>query len=437
MNYQLSKNFYDVSKIPNEWNKTKLKYILSFSENNSLNFNDEKTLSLTKNGIVVKDITTNQGQIAESYEKYILIKKGQICMNPMDLLSGWVDISNFEGLISPAYYTFLLNKEFDNKFINYFLQSNYLRKTFFKLGKGVASHDNFGRWVLTPDELKNIIIFTPKIKQQKIISQYLDKKTKQIKTLIKKVHLKIELLKEELKSLINQSVTGSADLNVEMKESGIKSIGLIPKHWKIVRLAVLGEFSKGKNITKSDLVENGEPVILYSHLYTKYNRIPNKIDFFISDAKFIESSKIIKNTFLFTSSGETVEEIGKTILYKGEREIAVGGDLVIFQLNDHNQYDEEFLSFAFNSKFCQDQKSSNSRGDIVVHIYKKQLREVKVCIPPIDEQSKIALSLILKEKNIHKLITKYKEKIIFLNEYEKSIISSVVMGMFQPPEEVL
>ena len=37
MNYQLSKNFYDVSKIPNEWNKTKLKYILSFSENNSLN----------------------------------------------------------------------------------------------------------------------------------------------------------------------------------------------------------------------------------------------------------------------------------------------------------------------------------------------------------------------------------------------------------------
>ena len=44
------------------------------------------------------DGAANQGQIAESYEKYISVEKNQICMNPMDLLSGWVDISKYQGL---------------------------------------------------------------------------------------------------------------------------------------------------------------------------------------------------------------------------------------------------------------------------------------------------------------------------------------------------
>ena len=42
MNLVISKNFYDISKIPKDWNETRLKYILSISENKSSNFNDEK-----------------------------------------------------------------------------------------------------------------------------------------------------------------------------------------------------------------------------------------------------------------------------------------------------------------------------------------------------------------------------------------------------------
>ena len=212
----MSKEFYDLSKIPNNWKCSRLKYILSFSEEISNNPLNEKNLSLTQNGIIKKDISTNEGQISKSYDKYILVKKGQISMNPMDLLTGWVDISPLDGLISPAYYTFKLKNNFDTKFVNYFFQSNYYRKTFFKLGKGVASHDNFGRWVLTPDELKNIYIFYADLEQQKLISCYLDNKTNQIDLLIKKIQKKIKLLKEKRTSLINQCATKGLDPNVEM-----------------------------------------------------------------------------------------------------------------------------------------------------------------------------------------------------------------------------
>ena len=424
-----SKEFYNYSKIPKNWKEKRLKYIVSFSDKKSDDFKKEKKLSLTKKGIILKDTDKNKGQIAESYEKYILVKKGQICMNPMDLLSGWVDVSEFDGLISPAYYTFDVNKEFHNKFINYFLQSNYLRKTFFKLCKGIASHDNLGRWVLTPEELKNVVINFPNLEEQKLISNYLDKKIKQINLLKKNYEKKILLLKEEFLILVNNCVTRGLELNQEMKSINKKTLKEIPKNWIFIKLSNIGFFFKGKNITKNDLENIGKPAILYSHLYTSYNRKVNKVSFYISDKKNNDSIKIKKGDFLFTSSGETIEEIGKTILYNGDSEIAVGGDLVILRLKEKNKFDPDFLSFLFNSKFCQDQKSSNSSGEIVVHIYEKQLRDLRLCIPStLHEQKKISQFLIDKEKNYEKLIEKYKQKIFLLNEYSKSIISSTISG---------
>jgi len=429
MNINLSKQFYNYSKLPKNWKEKKLKYVIGFSEKTSDSFKNDKKLSLTKNGIIIKNTDSNQGQIAESYEKYISVEKNQICMNPMDLLSGWVDISKYQGLISPAYYTLDVKKEFDTKFINYFLQSNYLRKTFFKLGKGIASHDNLGRWVLTSEELKNVVIFLPELREQKLISQYLDKKIEQINSLKKKYEKKILFLKEELLILINNSVTKGLKINQDLKYVNSKFLKKIPNSWNFLKLSNIGIFSKGKNITKNDLQINGNQVILYSHIYTYYDRYVEKADFFISEQKNNESVKIKKGDFLFTSSGETVEEIGKTIVYNGNLEIAVGGDLVIFKFKDTNKYDPEFFSFLFNSKFVQDQKSSNSRGEIVVHIYEKQLRDLRICFPKdINEQKEISLMLKNKEKKCNQLIDRYKKKITLLNEYLKTTISSTIMG---------
>ena len=66
-----------------------------------------------------------------------------------------------------------------------------------------------------------------------MISRYLDKKTEQIDLLVEKIHKKIELLKEQRTSLINQCVTKGLNPNVEMKDSGVEWIGDIPSHWDV------------------------------------------------------------------------------------------------------------------------------------------------------------------------------------------------------------
>ena len=85
--------FYDLHQTPKNWKRTKLKYVLDFKNHKTNDWKKEQILSLTKNGIIIRDISTNQGQVAETYENYNLVEISDICMNPMDLLSGWVDSS--------------------------------------------------------------------------------------------------------------------------------------------------------------------------------------------------------------------------------------------------------------------------------------------------------------------------------------------------------
>ena len=426
MNLEISKNFYNILKIPNDWNKTRLKYVLSISENKSFNFDDEKILSLTKRGIIVRDISTNQGQIAESYEKYILVKKGQICMNPMDLLSGWVDISSFDGIISPAYYTFILNDGFNNKFINYFLQSNYLRKTFFKLGKGVASHDNFGRWVLTPEELKNIVIFFPNIEKQKLISLYLDKKINQVNLLIEKIQKKIEYLKEQRISLINRCVTKGLNTNVEMKDSLVEQIGDIPKHWKVIRGKYILQILSAK-VTGNEIEKNGIPFIKVEDL--------NKID----DGYYLTESK------LMLEPSDFIKPLPHNILIIPKRGMSIFTNKIVISkikgILDSNLMGLKVID-EINTKFVFHVIKSRGLGDIcdqssVPQINNKHIYPLKFQIPPKEEQNRIVEFIDQKNQNYEKTIFKEIKRIETLREYLVSLISSTVMGVVKVTEDMI
>ena len=433
MNYQISKNFYDISKIPTDWKNIRLKYILSVSDSKSLNFSQEKILSLTQKGIVERNITTNEGQIAKSYEKYILVKQGQICMNPMDLLSGWVDISSYDGLISPAYYTFILNKEFDNKFINYFLQSNYLRKTFFKLGKGVASHDNFGRWVLTPEELKNIFIFFPQIEEQKLISRYLDKKTKQIDRLVLKFQKKVKLLQEQRTSLIKQYITKGLDLNVEMKDSGAKWIGDIPKHWEIKKLKYIGDQKSGDGF-KVELQGNLEgdfPFYKVSDTNIDGNEKYLSISNNYLNKDIVDKNQVgifPKNTIIFPKIGEVLKLNKRRIAL---RECCIDNNMMglILSSKDIPEFVYFYMTLVNFDLYCSD--------GTIPSISESQVGQIIYISPPIHEQKSIIETLTNKLKLQEKIVLSEKRRIQTLIEYRQTLIFSFITGKVRITEDMI
>lgn len=205
------------------------------------------------------------------------------------------------------------------------------------------------------------------------------------------------------------------------KPSGIEWIGEIPEHWEVKRLGALGQFSKGGNISKSNLIEtdNGLPAILYGDIYTKYNIEAKDIVHKISEETANNSVEIHKGVLLFTGSGETKEDIGKCVVYNADYPAYAGGDLIIFTPKDT---DGKFLSYSQNSALAIHQKAIAAKGEIIVHIYGANLRDVYMPYPPtLVEQTAIAGFLDRKTAEIDQLIA-HKKRLLELYEEEKTAI---------------
>ena len=90
--------------IPEDWKSCPLKYIFEIQKRIA-GKEGYTVLSITQSGIKPKNMSA-QGQYAQDYSNYQLVHPGDFAMNHMDLLTGWVDISRYEGVTSPDYRVF-------------------------------------------------------------------------------------------------------------------------------------------------------------------------------------------------------------------------------------------------------------------------------------------------------------------------------------------
>jgi len=162
----------------------------------------------------------------------------------------------------------------------------------------------------------------------------------------------------------------------------------IPKGWSVSLLGELGTFSKGKGILKEQVISDGLPCIRYGEIYTTHDFIIKKFKSFISDDVANESKEIQNGDILFAGSGETIEEIGKAVVYVGNDKAYAGGDVII--LSTKKDVNPECLSYTLETDFVKKQKRVLGQGNSVVHIYSSDLSKVKIPLPPLPEQKAIA-----------------------------------------------
>lgn len=213
------------------------------------------------------------------------------------------------------------------------------------------------------------------------------------------------------------------------KDSDIEWLGDIPEHWKVKRLASFGVFSKGGGFSKNDLIEDGKPAILYGDIYTKYDHDAKDVVRRVSNNTAMNSKEIIKNTLLFTGSGETKEDIGKCIVYIGEEKVYVGGDVIVYEQYENNS---GFLSYILNTDGIKNEKAKTSKGEIIVHTYASKLRNLYISIPPILEQTTIVDFLDKKTDQINKAISLNQKQISLLKERKQIIIQNAVTKGITP-----
>ncbi len=196
-----------LDSVPSHWGYVKIKNAFQIKKEIA-HVDGLSVLSVTQQGIKVKDISKNEGQMAKDYSKYQLVNIDEFVMNHMDLLTGYVDCSKYAGVTSPDYRVFIL-KNINNVNKNYALylfQLFYKARIFYGLGQGVS---NLGRWRLPADSFLGLQIPLPPLPEQDQIARYLDFTLAKIARFVRAKKKLIEVLKEQIYTLTNQAITTS------------------------------------------------------------------------------------------------------------------------------------------------------------------------------------------------------------------------------------
>ena len=417
-------------EIPSHWEILKLKFVSKIETGNSISDDKKSNYECVECEshpyIATKDINYEYSTI--NYDNGLRIPKGETNFKialPDSILICVEGGSAGKKIAYTNQSVCYVNKlasiqtigENVSKFLYYVIKSHIFKNQFDLSINGLIG----GVSVLL---IKNFCVILPPKDEQEKIALYLDEKIAKIDASISGKEKFIELLKEQKQIIINDAVTKGLNKNAKFKNSGVEWLGEIPSHWEVVRLGSLGIFSKGNGISRNELVADGIPAILYGDIYTKYNYQAIEIKNFISTETSLKAVKISENDILLTGSGETKDDIGKCVVFKGKKAFA-GGDIIIFKQDKNNS---TFLAYSLNSSYSIMQKTIMAKGEIIVHIYSSMLKELLLPLPPKDEQEKIVEYIENKISKIDKLINLEQECIKSLKEYKASLIDSVVTG---------
>jgi type I restriction enzyme S subunit len=194
-----------LGEVPEHWEVKKTKYLFKIQKR-IVGELGKNILSITQKGIMIKDTSQNEGQIASDYSKYQIVSIGDFAANHMDLLTGYVDISQFEGVTSPDYRVFTLtDTNCESQYFLFLMQMGYKRKIFYGFGQGASL---FGRWRFPTDEFLEFRFPVPPLPEQAAIVRHIETQTARIQSQMDQTRKLIELLKEYRATLISEVVTG-------------------------------------------------------------------------------------------------------------------------------------------------------------------------------------------------------------------------------------
>ena len=388
----------------------------------------DQVLSITQRGIKIKDTTSNEGQNAASYAHYQIVNVGDFAMNHMDLLTGWVDISRYEGVTSPDYRVFTLtdNTQIPEYFLRVF-QMYYSNRVFYAFGQGAA---NLGRWRLPRENFVKISIPCPPVELQRKIVDEIASKVSKVDALVANQQAQIEKLKQYKQSLITEVVTKGLDADASMKDSGVEWIGVINSRYSLQRIKhFICEYKAGpfgSALITGNLLSEGS-ILVYTPEHIANQSTDNPKNLFLPESRRSEMEQF------FVSQGNIifpiVGSLGRAMYITADMpEGIINQRLAKFRIDESRVEKDYFLYLFAKSDFYKPFLDVNSRGAIIVNLTKEIVYNMPFIIPPVDEQREIVSYLDEKCAYIDKLITLKTQKVEKLTQYTKSLIYEYVTG---------
>ena len=143
---------------------------------------------------------------------------------------------------------------------------------------------------------------------------------------------------------------------------------------------------RGNGIKRDQVTEDGVPCVRYGEIYTTYNTwfdecVSYTKKEYVSSPKYFEHGDI-----LFAITGESVEDIAKSIAYMGYDKCLAGGDIVVMK----HQQNPRYLAHVLNTSMAREQKSKGKVKSKVVHSNIPSIEQIRIPLPSLEVQKRYA-----------------------------------------------
>ena len=361
---------------------------------------------------------------ADSLEGYRIVKKGDLVMNYMLAWKGAYGISEFNGIVSPAYSVFEVNESIvDLRFLHHRSRSKDMQSTFKSVSRGIME----SRLRLYPEILLSLPIALPNLEDQRRISAGLDKQTTRIDTLIAKKTRFIELLKEKRQAIITKAMTKGLNDSVGMKDSGVEWIGRVPDEWVIGRLRDFcdsistGPF--GTALSASDYIEDGIPVINPSHMSNGMFKPDRSVSVSVRTARRLHFWALREGDIVTARRGE----LGRAAIvsFKEAGWVCGTGSLRLTPL--HNKVSANYLYSLLQSNYAKAWLDRESVGSTMPNLSELLIGQLPVVMPPsLAEQKALLAKLDTLLLRVSQLIERTQQSIDLLKEKRSALITAAV-----------
>lgn len=186
--------------------------------------------------------------------------------------------------------------------------------------------------------------------------------------------------------------------------------------WENATLGELGTFTKGATLSKADISETGNPLILYGELYTTYAEVAYDI---VRSTQAIVDKRHVSclGDVVIPTSGESPEEISTATCVMRDG-VILAGDLNIYR---SAIVDGRIMSYILNHQINRD-IANIAQGKSIVHIQAKELQKIKCWFPvSIEEQHLIADFM----SSVDEVIAESKREIANLEMQKKTVMKKI------------
>ena len=412
-----------VGLIPDTWSVIPNKYVMHKEKNLCKKWTGEEVMSLTMNGVIVRDLQNPTGKMPATFDGYQYIEDGDLlmCLFDIDVTPRCVGKVTYDGVTSPAYSNFKVHDNASRDYFYYYYLMVDNTKELLHLAKNL-------RHSFTEEQLGQLKVPMPPLSEQKVIADYLDETCSQIDEIIAEAKKSIDEYKELKQSVIFEAVTKGLDKDVEMKNSEVEGMGFIPKKWSVVRFMKVNYVRARlgwKGLKAEEYVDVGYPFLAAYHIVN--NHLCWESLNCITKERYDESPeiKLSIGDLVLVKDGAGIGKCAR-IDEMPLGEATVNSSLSVITPNELLDYRYEY--YYFMSPLFQNIIARLKNGMGVPHLTQESMKDIYLPLPSKKEQRAIVDYLDNKVVELDSLITEKESLINDLEAYKKSMIYEVVTG---------